>query len=117
MRRWIEKIVPRYAWGPLVLAVAVNMAVYEGVALFKDHLTFYSLELPIDRMLPFVAPFIVFYLLAFVQWVINYVLIARESILLSLCVWRCDFKTVLSVVFRAVSDHDGAAGCGRYRTV
>lgn len=55
------------------------MAVYEGVALFKDHLTFYSLELPIDRMLPFVAPFIVFYLLAFVQWVINYVLIAREN--------------------------------------
>ena len=30
-------------------------------------------------MLPFVAPFIVFYLLAFVQWVINYVLIAREN--------------------------------------
>ena len=79
MRRWIEKIVPRYAWGPLVLAVAVNMSVYEGVAIFKDHLTFYSLELPIDRMLPFVAPFIVFYLLAFVQWVINYVLIAREN--------------------------------------
>ena len=68
MRRKIEKIVPRYAWGPLILAVVVNMAVYEGVALFKDDLTFYSLELPIDRMLPFVAPFIVFYLLAFVQW-------------------------------------------------
>ena len=70
MRRWIEKIVPRYAWGPLILAVAVNMAVYEGVALFKEHLTFYSLELPIDRMLPFVATFIVFYLLAFVQWIV-----------------------------------------------
>lgn len=79
MRKWIEKIVPRYAWRPLILAVAVNMAVYEGVALFKDHLTFYSLELPIDRMLPFVASFIVFYLLAFAQWVINYVLIAREN--------------------------------------
>lgn len=79
MRRKIEKIVPRYAWGPLILAVVVNMAVYEGVALFKDDLTFYSLELPIDRMLPFVAPFIVFYLLAFVQWMINYVLIAREG--------------------------------------
>ena len=79
MRRKIEKIVPRYAWGPLILAVAVNMAVYEGVALFKDDLTFYSLELPIDRVLPFVATFIVFYLLAFVQWIINYVLIAREG--------------------------------------
>ena len=76
MRRKIEKIVPRYAWGPLILAVVVNMAVYEGVALFKDDLTFYSLELPIDRVLPFVATFIVFYLLAFVQWIINYVLIA-----------------------------------------
>ena len=79
MRRKIEKIVPRYAWGPLILAVVVNMAVYEGVALFKDDLTFYSLELPIDRVLPFVATFIVFYLLAFVQWIINYVLIAREG--------------------------------------
>ena len=96
MRRWIEKIVPRYAWGPLVLAVAVNMAVYEGVALFKDHLTFYSLELPIDRMLPFVAPFIAFYLLAFVQWVMNYVLIASEY--MALC-YRFVYGDVISKLF------------------
>lgn len=79
MRRRIENIIPRYAIGPLILAVVVNMAVYEGVALLKDHLTFYSLELAIDRWLPFVAPFIIFYLLAFAQWIINYILIAREG--------------------------------------
>ena len=112
MRRKIEKIVPRYAWGPLILAVAVNMAVYEGVALFKDDLTFYSLELPIDRMLPFIAPFIVFYLLAFVQWMINYVLIAREG--KTFC-YR--FETVLFALLRAASDNDGAPGSGGNKCV
>ena len=73
------KIIPRYAAVPLVLAIAVNMAVYEGAALLRGHLTFYSLELPIDGRIPFVAPFIIFYLLAFAQWVISYVLIAREG--------------------------------------
>lgn len=119
MRRWIEKIVPRYAWGPLVLAVAVNMAVYEGVALFKDHLTFYSLELPIDRMLPFVAPFIVFYLLAFVQWVINYVLIAREN--KAFC-YRFVYGDVISklfcllffVLFPTTMERPDVVGTGRF---
>ena len=72
-------MIPRYAWRLLVLAVAVNMAVYEGAGLLKDHLTFYSLELPVDRLLPFVPPFVMFYLLAFVQWIVNYVLITREG--------------------------------------
>ena len=108
MRRKIEKIVPRYAWGPLILAVVVNMAVYEGVALFKDDLTFYSLELPIDRVLPFVATFIVFYLLAFVQWIINYV---------PLRVRRCDLETVLFALLCAASDHDGAPGSGGNKCV
>jgi len=79
MRRKIEKLIPQYAVLPLVLAVVINTAVYEGTALLKEHLTFYSLALAIDEKLPFVAPFIVFYLLAFAQWIISYVLIAREG--------------------------------------
>lgn len=79
MRRWIEKVIPKYAVGPLILALVVNIVIYEGVALLREYLTFYSLELSIDRQLPFMASFVSFYLLAFVQWVINYLLIAREN--------------------------------------
>ena len=79
MLKKIEKILPRYAFAPLLLAVLVNMAVYVGVAQLRGFLKFYSLELAIDRQIPFVAPFVLFYVLAFAQWVINYVLIARAG--------------------------------------
>ena len=79
MLKKIEKILPGYAFVPLLSALLVNMAVYVGVAQLRGFLKFYSLELPIDRQIPFVAPFVLFYVLAFAQWVINYVLIAREG--------------------------------------
>lgn len=79
MREKIEKLIPGYAAVPLFLAVVINMIVYDGSALLQKYLTFYSLELPIDAKLPFVAPFVAFYILAFAQWIISYVLIARES--------------------------------------
>ena len=79
MLKKIEKILPGYAFVPLLSALLVNMAVYVGVAQLRGILKFYSLELPIDRKIPFVAPFVLFYVLAFAQWVINYILIAREG--------------------------------------
>ena len=79
MLKKIEKLLPGYAFVPLLSALLVNMAVYVGVAQLRGILKFYSLELPIDRKIPFVAPFVLFYVLAFAQWVINYILIAREG--------------------------------------
>ena len=79
MKKWIQKLLPDYAIRPLILALAANFIIYFGVSQLRDHLTFHSLVLPVDDRIPFFAPFIIFYILAYVQWIINYLLIAREG--------------------------------------
>lgn len=79
MKKWIQKLLPDYAIRPLILALAANFIIYFGVSQLRDHLTFHSLILPVDDRIPFFAPFIIFYILAYVQWIINYLLIAREG--------------------------------------
>lgn len=79
MKKWIQKLLPDYAIRPLILALAANFIIYFGVSQLRDHLTFHSLALPVDDRIPFFAPFIIFYILAYVQWIINYLLIAREE--------------------------------------
>ena len=79
MKKWIQKLLPDYAIRPLILALAANFIIYFGVSQLRDHLTFHSLALPVDDRIPFFAPFIIFYILAYVQWIINYLLIAREG--------------------------------------
>lgn len=78
-RKLLHNILPRYAILPLILALAVNNCVYIGVAQFKDKLSFLSLATPLDRHIPFIAPFVIFYVLAYVQWGLNYILIGRDS--------------------------------------
>lgn len=72
-------LIPKYAIKPLALALLVNSCVYMGIAQLRRFLTFSSLETPLDTALPFLAPFVLFYVLAFVQWGLNYLLIARDS--------------------------------------
>ena len=72
-------MIPKYAIKPLALALLVNSCVYMGIAQLRRFLTFSSLETPLDTALPFLAPFVLFYVLAFVQWGLNYLLIARDS--------------------------------------
>ena len=79
MKKWIQKLLPDYAIRPLILALATNFIIYFGVSQLRDHLTFHSLALPVDDRIPFFAPFIIFYILAYMQWIINYLLIAREG--------------------------------------
>ena len=79
LKNWIKKLIPDYAAKPLLLAVAANFIIYVGVSQIRGDLTFRSLALPVDDWIPFFAPFIIFYILAYVQWIANYLLIAREG--------------------------------------
>lgn len=74
-----KNLIPKYAILPLVLALLVNNCVYIGVAQFKDILSFSSWETSLDRAIPLLTPFVIFYVLAYVQWVVNYILIGRDS--------------------------------------
>lgn len=77
MLKQTNPLIPKYAIKPL--ALLVNSCVYMGIAQLRRFLTFSSLETPLDTALPFLAPFVLFYVLAFVQWGLNYLLIARDS--------------------------------------
>lgn len=79
MQNSSKAIIPKYAILPLGLAFLFNTCVYAGVGQLRRFLTFSSWETALDRALPFAAPFVLFYVLAFVQWGISYILIARDS--------------------------------------
>ena len=74
-----DYIPPRYSWPLLAGALLTNMAVYNGARFINRSRTHYILSLPLDDRIPLCTPFVVIYLLAFVQWAAGYVLAARES--------------------------------------
>ena len=74
-----DKLLPRYARIPLLLVLVFNMLVYFLPKFFIDGSNSLDLSIPIDAMIPFCSPFIIFYIVAYVQWVVSYVVIGRES--------------------------------------
>lgn len=74
-----KKLVPPYTWLPLITVLAFNCLVYFGTRIFTQSLFHHDIALKWDHMLPFVPVFITFYILAYVQWIIGYIVIARES--------------------------------------
>ena len=81
MRSFIDKLLPKYARLPLLLMVLFNCAVYILPGrLFLTDAARYDLSVPLDAMLPFVPAFVVFYVLAYGQWVGNYLLHSRDSV-------------------------------------
>ena len=79
IKNMLYNILPKYAIAPLILALVVNNCVYIGVAQFKNVLHFSSLATPLDKQIPLITPFVIFYVLAYVQWGLNYILIGRDS--------------------------------------
>ena len=79
MKKGMLKIMPAYSWGLLTIIVSVNFLVYFGTRPFTTGLKHYCIAGPWDRMLPFVPFFIIFYLLAYVQWIIGFIMIGRDD--------------------------------------
>ena len=59
--------------------LGMNMVAYMGTRIFTTGRYHYNIESPLDRMLPLVPFFVVFYVLAFAQWITGYLLIGREK--------------------------------------
>lgn len=79
MKRKINQIIPRYAYFPLLAMVIMNIVVYNGSKIFTNSFYHYNASIFIDQYIPFVPFFISFYILAYVQWIIGYIVIARED--------------------------------------
>lgn len=73
------KIVPRYSIIPLIMLLGFNCITYFGTRVFTQSMEHHNIATFLDDALPFVPAFITFYILAYVQWVIGYIVIARES--------------------------------------
>lgn len=79
MRRFFDKMMPRYSRIPLLMVFIVNILVYYFSRLININLEHHSLEILVDRAIPFLPEFIVIYVLAYVQWFVGYIVISRES--------------------------------------
>ena len=71
--------IPSYSIIPLAAVLFINFLTYFASRLITRGFVHYDFSLPIDKAIPFVPAFSVIYVLAFAQWVIGYILIARES--------------------------------------
>lgn len=79
MRRKLEKLLPSYAWLPLLITFAINMAVYYCTLLFGDGLYHHDITSRLDEAIPFLPGFVYIYVLAFAHWLIGYCTICRED--------------------------------------
>lgn len=81
--RLIERLVPRYAWLPLASLLVFNFISYFIPKLLESKRTLHTLSTAFDNALPRVPVFIFIYVLAYLQWVVGYIIIARD------CKERC----------------------------
>lgn len=71
--------IPKYAFIPLAAVVIINFAVYNGAQWIAAEWPHHSLTLDLDAAIPFCPAFIVIYVLAYLQWCISYIMIARDG--------------------------------------
>ena len=72
-------LLPLYSRIALVSVLCVNGLAYFATRLITRGFTHYDFSIAIDGAIPFVPAFSVIYILAYLQWVVGYILIARES--------------------------------------
>ena len=99
----LEIILPRRAWVPVIVTIAVNFIVFSGGGALIDPAKCHQPYLPIDHEIPLVPFFVVFYFLAFAQWGISWIMIGRQS--KQFCHYYCKAdiiaKAICLVVFLA----------------
>lgn len=77
---WQKKILPRYAVLPIIFMLVLNVLTYNGSRLVTAGMKHYDISVAVDDLIPFVPHgFIIIYYLAYVFWIIGFVLIAREN--------------------------------------
>lgn len=79
MKNRLIKIMPLYSWVMLTIILLVNCLTYFGTRIFTTGLRHYNFATPLDMMIPFVPFFIIFYVLAYVQWIIGFIMIGRGN--------------------------------------
>ena len=72
-------MIKKYSVIPLLLAVGCNSMVYFGSRLINTGRRHYIFKLFLDDLIPFRTEFVLIYVLAYVHWIVGYIMIAREK--------------------------------------
>ena len=82
MNKWKQRYddwIPKYARLPLLIVLIFNFIVYYTPKVVESHLAHHTVSTAFDAWLPRVPVFIFIYVLAYIQWFLGYVIIARDS--------------------------------------
>lgn len=79
IKQILNIILPSYAYIPIIAMLLLNWLVYFGTRFFTTDMHHYSMYTPLDEMIPFVPAFISIYILAYIQWILGYGIIAKEN--------------------------------------
>lgn len=75
----LKEFIPLYGMVMLCLMLVLNTVTYFGTRLFTTNMEHHVLWSSLDERIPFCSAFIIFYYLAYIQWIVGYVLIARSG--------------------------------------
>lgn len=75
----IGKLIPEYGLLSLITCFLVNGAVYWGSHIIVQNKKHYDLTSTLDNQIPFVKEWVVIYMVCYVFWAVNYILITREG--------------------------------------
>ena len=79
LKRIWDRMLPKYTRLPLLIILAFNFFVYYLPKLVEPYLKLHKIHTAFDDRLPLIPAFIFIYLLAFAQWAVGYIVIARDS--------------------------------------
>lgn len=79
MKKIINTYLPKYSYIPLLSVLLINFITYYCSKIITNSFFHYQISSFIDDFLPFCPVFILFYILAYLQWIIGFIIISRES--------------------------------------
>ena len=77
----LKTIRQKYAVFAPLLVLFSDLIAYYGTRLFNRDMVHHSLPISLDYKIPFIEPFIIVYVLAFLQWVAAYIIISMHILL------------------------------------
>ena len=77
--RGIWRIIPKHAVLPLISAFGFNTFVFNGTRVINKNRKYHNMTTKLDKKLPFVPGMVIIYVLAFVQWIVGYIVVARDD--------------------------------------
>ena len=78
-KRKLDVLLPPYTRIPLVSMVCIHTLAYYATRPVTQRMAHFDFSLPVDSVIPFIPAFSVIYVLAYIQWIAGYILIARDS--------------------------------------